>query len=74
MGRWIMIASLVLNALLLGFIIGDLARPLQVSRSLSETASHYPDEIRRDIRRNLIADRAELMRQSSPLAVGPEPL
>lgn len=62
MRRLVLIGSLVLNALLLGFILGDLARPIRAAQSLSELASHYPDDIRRDIRANVIAERTELQR------------
>lgn len=60
MRRAVLIGSLVLNALLLGFILGDLARPIRAAQSLSELASHYPDAIRADIRANVIAERTTL--------------
>lgn len=52
--------SLLLNVALIGFILGDLSRPIKVMGSLSEFGSHYPDEIRQSIRQTVIADRASL--------------
>lgn len=60
MSRWLLIASVALNIFLLGFIIGDFARPIRAAQSLGALASHYPDEIREDLRANVIADRVEL--------------
>lgn len=62
MQRGLLIASILLNALLLGFIIGDFARPIREAQGLGDLSAHYPQEIRRDLRANLIADRVRLRR------------
>lgn len=60
MNRFMLLASLALNIFLIAFIIGDFARPMRAAQSLSDLASHYPDDIRRDLRANVIADRRAL--------------
>lgn len=54
--------SLLLNALLVGFILGDLARPVRGTQALAEMGRHYPDEIRAELRANLRSERADLVR------------
>jgi uncharacterized membrane protein len=61
MVRVALVVSLVLNALLLGFIVGDFARPIRTAQGLGEYSAHYPDEIRRDLRRAVFADRRALL-------------
>lgn len=61
MRRVLLIGSLVLNALLIGFVIGDLARPIRAAQSLGDYATHYPESIRTDLRANVIADRRDLI-------------
>ncbi len=60
MTRGFLIASAALNVFLLGFIIGDFARPIRAAQSLGELASHYPDDIRQALRANVVSDRREL--------------
>lgn len=60
MTRWVFIASVALNIFLVGFVIGDFARPIRAAQSLGELAAHYPVEIREELRANAIANRAEL--------------
>lgn len=57
MARWGLVASVALNIFLLSFIIGDFARPIRAAQGLADLGSHYPDQIRRDIRRNVFAER-----------------
>lgn len=59
MSRWSLVASVALNVFLLGFIIGDFARPLRTAQGLAELGSHYPDEVRRAIRAEMIAGRRD---------------
>lgn len=61
MVRVALAVSLVLNALLIGFIVGDFARPIRTAQGLSQYSAQYPDEIRRDLRRAIFADRRELL-------------
>ncbi|MEM7753620.1 MAG: periplasmic heavy metal sensor [Pseudomonadota bacterium] len=58
--RGLLIASAALNIFLLSFITGDFSRPVRAAQSLSGLASHYPDEIRQDLRANVIAERRAL--------------
>lgn len=60
MRPWALIASVALNVFLLGFILGDFARPIRAAQSLGDLAAHYPDTIRDEIRANIVADRSEL--------------
>ncbi len=58
--RYLLTASLVLNGLLAGFIIGDLSRPIEAAQALSEFNQPYPDEIRRDLRQGFMQNRAAI--------------
>lgn len=54
------LVSLALNVFLIGFIIGDFARPIRAVQSLGELSSHYPEAIQRELRANVHADRRVL--------------
>ncbi|MFQ6547571.1 hypothetical protein AADZ90_006400 [Aestuariibius sp. 2305UL40-4] len=62
-----LVLSLVLNGLLIGFIAGDLSRPIDVARTLGSFSAHYPDEIRRDIRSGIWEERQIIMEELAEL-------
>lgn len=62
--RWTgvaLIASLALNGLLIGFLIGDLSRPIRTVSGLRDFTGHYPEEIQRALRREVIRNRATIL-------------
>ncbi|MFQ6551345.1 periplasmic heavy metal sensor [Aestuariibius insulae] len=66
--RYLLIGSLVLNGLLIGFILGDLSRPVDTARALSQFNHPYPEEMQRDLRRGFRQNRAEIRGELRALA------
>ncbi|MEM9999556.1 MAG: hypothetical protein AAF940_01630 [Pseudomonadota bacterium] len=61
--RWsriLLVVSLLLNGLLIGFIAGEFSRPIQLAQALQEAGADYPTEIDRSIRRNIFGQRRAL--------------
>lgn len=67
--RWAVLfaLSVVLNAGLIGFIAGDLSRPVQALLALREANRNLPQEMRREVRRALFADRGAILEDAAAL-------
>lgn len=55
--------SVLFNCLLVGFIVGDLSRPIQFARALEDSGAKYPPEIKNAIRKNFNSGREQISRE-----------